>query len=112
MKDDVRKRLQPIVMDMYEQNFELQGIWNHYIIGIPHVSNDDFTRIAVHEIFNNGHFIARQYYIKLIRKQLRKNKTLDDWIRFAKEFVSGFDPKGNIKTYPPKTSINKKDTPL
>lgn len=84
----------------YKDNFKLDGIWKHYIINpfrnMDHASPEVHEAVC-HEIHSNGQLSARQYYVKSMFHQLEKNKTLDDWVKFAKEFVEGFDKSGHIK---------------
>ena len=85
------------VIEMYNENFELNGIYGHYIIPLNNQQEEEFLYNAINEINVNGFFKARQQYVKQMFEQIKKNKTLKDWENYAKEFISGFDEEGKVK---------------
>jgi len=84
------------VKKCYEENFKLNGLWNHYIIDIDNQSDDVLVSTIVHELWNNGVFTARTHYVNVVRKQLEKNKTVTDWQDWAKEFTYNFTKEGYV----------------
>jgi len=92
LRDFLRKK----VRKMYDDNFKLESIYDHYLIHPELQGDKEFSEYVLKEIYNNGAFEARAFYVRKMLDQIKKNKSLEDWQKFAKEFVEGFDKKGNV----------------
>jgi len=92
----LKELLLPIVKKCYKDNFEGEGIWGHYIIPFENQTDKDFYEAVVGELIHNGIVEARRHYLKIVRKQLEKNKSTSQWESWAKDFLTGFDKEGNI----------------
>lgn len=93
----LREILAPRVRKMYDENFKLNGLWNHYIIHPEQQGNKEFADYVLNEVWNNAAFNTRAYYVKKMQMCLKKNKSLEDWQKFAEEFVAGFDEEGYVE---------------
>ena len=84
----------------YDENFKLNGTWEHYIINPERYGEDKmFADYVFKETWYNGQFKLRQKHIKWMFEQIKNNKTLEDWEKFAKLFVKGFTEDGCVQMH-------------
>lgn len=104
MKDNKFKKK---IKEMYDENFKLEGIWAHYIIHPELQGEEEWNNYVLKEVWYNGYFHARRQYILQMMKQIKKNKTLKDWEKYAREFVHGFDDNGYVEMIKPNKENDK-----
>lgn len=93
----VKKPIWEIAKEFNKDNFNHEFLWYKHIIAFQNQTDEQIKKSLIEECWNNGWFSARQIYIKEVYKEIKKNKTLEDWQKFAEEFVEGFGKDGNIK---------------
>ncbi|MFQ5786581.1 MAG: hypothetical protein ACE5H1_01235 [Thermodesulfobacteriota bacterium] len=97
MKEKLREILIPIVRKIYDKNLELNGIHGHYVIHPEYQDDKAFADYVLKEVECNAQFRTMAHYVKLVMELIKKHKKLEDWQKWAKEFVSGFDDRGYVK---------------
>ena len=89
------KEFREKVYKLNKENFKLAGFWEHYILGIKVMPIEDVYYAALHEANSNGQMLQIKQFVKRMFVQMKKNKNVDDWKKYAEWFTKGYDEEGN-----------------